>query len=73
MKRYDRFVMNKKFQFFLLYSIVSLIMIRVCFYYFEESRKGFGWAIDSLPVQFPMFVKLRYFVRELIENIRIYK
>ena len=40
-KRYDRFVMNKKFQFFLLYSIVSLIMIRVCFYYFEESRKGF--------------------------------
>lgn len=72
-KRYDRFVMNKKFQFFLLYSIVSLIMIRVCFYYFEESRKGFGWAIDSLPVQFPMFVKLRYFVRELIENIRIYK
>lgn len=60
---------SEKIQFFVIYSLVFLCMMRVCFVFFDEAGKGYGWAIDSLPVQFPMLAELRDFIRGFIEKI----
>lgn len=64
-----KFWKSNKLLFFVLYSIVFVCMVKICFMSFEDNGKGFGWVIDSLPVQLPMFMELRNFIREFLKNI----
>ncbi len=54
---------NKYLLFFLSYTVLSLLMLRICFEPFHYNGKGFGWIVDSLPIQLPMLAELRNFVR----------
>ena len=57
---------NKIVKVFLLYTAISLILLVVLYSVFFSYKKGFGWEIDSLPVQLPLFYYLRdYFIRAI--------
>ncbi len=68
-RRNVKFWKSDKFLFFVLYSIVFACMAKICFISFEDARKGFGWVIDSLPVQLPMLAELRNLIRDFLGNI----
>ena len=65
-RRNVKFWKSDKFLFFVLYSIVFACMAKICFISFEDARKGFGWVIDSLPVQLPMLAELRNLIRDFL-------
>ena len=68
-RRNVKFWKSDKFLFFVLYSIVFACMAKICFISFEDAGKGFGWVIDSLPVQLPMLAELRNLIRDFLGNI----
>lgn len=55
--------------FFAGYTVLALLLMRVCFTFFVDNGKSFGWAIDSLPVQLPMLTGLRDFLRGVGEAL----
>lgn len=55
--------------FFAGYTALALLMMRVCFTFFVDNGKGFGWAIDSLPVQLPMLTGLRDFLHGIVDAL----
>lgn len=56
-------------QFLFLYSVISITLLIFLLWIFREYDKGFGWSIDSLPVQLPMFAYLRDYVRNLFWGV----
>ena len=62
-------IKKKFFLYFLLYTFICFIVLSLSFSSFKANNKGFGWAIDSLPVQFPMFTQLKIFVRNIVKKI----
>ncbi len=67
----EKLYQNKKLMFFILYTAVCVLLLLYYNVIFSNSNKGYGWIIDSLPVQMPMFTYLRNYTRRILHAIFI--